>query len=72
MSIEKSNKKSCFCMGQILLYMLFHENFCRFSSQLNIYKMAFLRYNNTRRWAIVRRVPSFAHPDSIFCEMSIS
>ena len=47
MSMEKTHKKhrqkACF----FLLCIIFHENFCRFSSQLNIYKTASMVYNDT-------------------------
>ena len=65
MSIGKTNKNHNFNRRKILRYMLFHENFCRFSSLLDIYKFVFLRYNNSRRGAIVLRVPSFAHRGSV-------
>ena len=65
MSIEKSTKKEDYNSPHFLRLMLFDKIFCRFSSLLDIYKSTFLRYNITRRWAIARRVPSFAHRGSI-------
>ena len=65
MSIEKSTKKADSNSRHFLRLMLFDKFFCRFSSLLDIYKSTFLRYNITRRWAIARRVPSFAHRGSV-------
>ena len=65
MSIEKSTKKEDYNCPHFLRLMLFDKFFCRFSSLLDIYKSTFLRYNITRRWAIARRVPSFAHRGSV-------
>lgn len=45
MSIEKSNKNNGSFRLKFLLHTLLHKFFCRFSSQLNIYKKSFLRYN---------------------------
>ena len=45
LSIGKRHKKGYHFRCNFLTHMLFHKNFCRFSSQLNIYKSTFLLYN---------------------------
>ena len=47
MSMENYHKKDNQNIAKILLCRLCDENFCRFSSQLNIYKRAVLVYNIT-------------------------
>ena len=60
MSIGKRYKKDLPKRSKILLGMLFHKNFCRFSSQLNIYKSALMRYNISAV-GNRRQVPFVAH-----------
>ena len=45
MSMENSHKKDYQNSRKILSRMLFHKFFCRFSSQLNIYKSGVFWYN---------------------------
>ena len=72
LSIGKSTKKSLLNIPQILLCMLFHKNFCRFSSQLDIYKSKVLLYNVTCWQTIACQVPLFCTPSFCPCEMPIS
>ena len=68
MSMEKYHKKIRQIVWFFLLCIIFHENFCRFSSQLNIYKTASMVYNDTCWWATACQVPLFCTPHSVFAK----
>ena len=65
MSIDNCDKRACLFGSEILPYMLFHKNNCRFSSLLNIYKSLRIWYNIDYWQATACQVPLFCTPHSV-------